>query len=365
MRRLAPLALVLASCSQDYAINASPPEVNPEDITECGFTDVGATGEAAKFRRYDCNPVFTDTNEAWAGGVRSTGFHAEVVLGHPFYQMWYSADEPANGSYGLGYAISADGTNWSPQPANPLLQQSPPQWRASSMDGITVVWDSDQMQYVMAYQGLNLQTGDNGLGFMISDDGQNWLALNGDRPVIDLTQDQNGVGYCWPLALTHTPGEGIRGYIAGGPSGSGICQIYDIAGPDVNNLTPNSAPVLQASEPYDAGGMASAAVVRLDDTYYMFYSGIREYRPVPNTNFVAAYNTTLNLATSTDGRNWVKSPDNPIREIGVTDQPGLVLGIAAQVVGPRVHLWVDDYYPQIDRRGTGYFLYEPNPAPAE
>lgn len=368
MPRVALLVLfalpVLAACSQDYSISSEPPEVDPEDITECGFTQVGDQGQAALFKRYDCNPVFTDSGEAWSSGVRSTGFHAELVLGHPFYQLWYSADRADGNDYSLGYAISADGTDWVPQPNNPLLPVGTPQWRRSSMDGITVVWDSDNLQYVMTYQGLNLNTGDNGIGFMTSGDGQTWTPLNNDQPIIDLTANEGQVSYCWPLTLTHTPGEGLRGYIAGGPQNQ-TCQIYDIAGPDANNLVPNNQPVLAAgpNNSYDAGGMASAAVAVLDGTYYMFYTGIREFRPLEGTNFVTAYNTTLNVATSADGRTWQKHPDNPIREIGVTTQPNQILNIAAQTVGPRIHLWVDDYYPGpgLDRQATGYFLYEPNP----
>lgn len=348
------LLVLLLSCKQDYAIGTEPPVVNPEDVTECGFTPVGTTG----FERYDCNPVFTDSGEAWAGGVRSTGFHAEVVLGHPFYQMWYSADQAGSDSYGLGYAISADGTTWDPMPANPLIDGQPPTWRASSMDGITVVWDDDNSQYVMAYQGLNLNTGDNGIGFMVSPNGQDWLALNGDQPVIDLTQEVDGIGYCWPLGLNHTPGEGLRGYIAGGPGN--VCEIYGFSGADVNSLSPATTPILAAGpDPYDQQGMTSAAVVQLNGTYYMFYVGIREFRPIQGTNFIAAYNTTLNLATSQDGMVWTKSPANPLRDIGVTTEPNQVLKVAAQVVGPRVHLWIDDYYPTIDRLATGYFLFEP------
>jgi len=365
MTRISPiLALLFAACSQDYTINGQPPEVNPEDITDCGFTPVSdGGGQASLFRRYDCNPVFTDSGEDWADGVRSTGFHAQLVMGHPFYQMWYTANTAGGASYQLGYAISADGTDWEPLASNPLLSADNPAWRASAMDGITVVWDSTFEQYVMTYQGLNLNSGANGIGFMVSDDGRDWVALNNDRPVFDLREDNGGVSYCWPLTLTHSPEDGLRGYIAGGPPGTNICQIYDIAGPDVNNLVPNSQPVLQAGQTYDAGGMASAAVVKLEDTYYMFYTGIKEYRPLDGTNFVIAYNTTLNIATSPDGRTWTKSPDNPIKEIGVTNQPSKVLSLAAQVVGPRVHLWIDDYYPdpEIDNLATGYFLYEPNP----
>lgn len=352
MRRIGWVVL-LAACTQDYQIGNQPPVVNPEDITECGFTPVGATG----FQRYDCNPVFTDSGEDWAGGVRSTGFHAEVVLGHPFYQLWYTANTAAGDGYQLGYAISADGTDWQPLPGNPLLQQVVPTWRASSMDGITVVWDSDRSRYVMVYQGLNLNTGDNGIGFMTSVDGQSWLAQNGDQPVIDLTGQGGDVSYCWPLTLTHEPGSGYTGYIAGGQGG---CEVYRYAGPDIFELSIDPTPVLAAGPAaYDQEGMTSAAVVELDGTHYMFYSGIREFRPIQGTNFVAAHNLTLNMATSTDGVNWVKSPNNPLREIGVTNDPNFVIKVAAQVVGPRVHLWIDDYYPELDRLATGYFLYEP------
>lgn len=347
--------VALTGCTQDYTIGNEPPVVNPEDVTECAFTPIGATG----LSRYDCNPVFTDSGEAWAGGVSSTGFHAEVVLGHPFYQMWYSASAAQGGGYGLGYAISADGTTWEPMPANPLLDGPTPAWRASSMDGIRVVWDSDESQYVLAYQGLNLNTGDNGIGFMTSPNGQDWTPLNNDQPVIDLTVEQGGIGYCWPLALTHTPGEGLRGYIAGGAGN--VCEVYGFEGPNAASLTPLTTPILRAGpDAYDQQGMTSAAVAELDGVMYMFYVGIREFQPIPGTSFIAAYNTTLNLATSTDGgATWTKSPDNPLRDVGVTTNPNKVLTVAAQVVGPRIHLWIDDYYPELDRLATGYFLYEP------
>ena len=82
----------VGACDQDYSISAQPPEVNPEDVTECDFSPIGGTtSQSSLFRRYDCNPVFTDSDEGWAEGVRATGFHAELVLGHPFYQLWYTA----------------------------------------------------------------------------------------------------------------------------------------------------------------------------------------------------------------------------------------------------------------------------------
>jgi hypothetical protein len=49
----------LFGCAQDYALEATPVDVNPGDVVECGFTEV----EGTDFSSYDCNPVFTTTDE--------------------------------------------------------------------------------------------------------------------------------------------------------------------------------------------------------------------------------------------------------------------------------------------------------------
>ena len=33
--------------------------------------------------------------------------------------------------------------------------------------------------------------------------------------------------------------------------------------------------------------------------------------------------------------------------------------VAARAVGSRIHIWVEDYYSDIDANGIGYFLYVP------
>ena len=37
--------------------------------------------------------------------------------------------------------------------------------------------------------------------------------------------------------------------------------------------------------------------------------------------------------------------------------------VAAQVVGRRIHLWIDDYYEEVGGNAVGYFLYEPDIEP--
>jgi hypothetical protein len=366
MRTAATLTLLaLAGCGQEYNVS-SPVNVDPNLITECPFSPVPGT----RFQRYDCNPVFTGSDEEWATSTGSVGFHVEEVLGHAFYQMWYATGLTDGTGMGIGYAISTDGTSWESLPTNPGYQSPSSGWNRDSLGATAVVWDSNADQYVMAYQGVNYDTDANGLGMLVSEDGRTWSEANDGEMYVNLSADVAGVTYCWPLSLAHDPELGFRGYIGGsnaGPLGGGdICEVYYYGGPDLQNIRPdNDAPVLRAGQGvHDQKGVANAAVVELDGTWYMFYVGINEWQPVPGTNFVMPLNTTVNLATSPDGLDWTKSEDNPILEVSVVqDTPFRIGTIAAQTVGPRIHLWIDDYYPDLDTNAVGYFLYEPGIEP--
>jgi hypothetical protein len=215
----------------------------------------------------------------------------------------------------------------------------------------------------MAYQGVNFDTDGNGLGILVSPDGQSWTESNHGEALLNLSEPLGNVKYCWPLALTWESGVGYKGYINGGPGAySDVCQVYGYGGPDLDHLDPtDGGPVLKAGpDNYDIKGMASAAVVKFDGVYYMFYVGIREWKPIQGTNFIAPSNTTLNLATSEDGVHFTKDDDNPITEISLVDDPYQIGNVAAQVVGSRIHLWIDDYYDDVGANAVGYFLYDPN-----
>lgn len=360
---LCALPAVLTGCGQEYEVLQGPVEIDPADVTECGFTPISGT----RFQRYDCNPVFTNTDEDWVeGGVGSIGFHAEEVLGHPFYQMWYSTGRE-DGNYGVGYAISADGTNWEPLGGNPVIKNPESGWNRDSMGAVTVVWNDDEKEYVLAYQGINYDTNANGLGMMTSRDGQDWEPFNDGDFLIPLSQPlNNNIRYCWPLSLTWSADDGFLGYITGGRGiASTTCQIYAYQGDDLNSIEPLPEPVLKAGpEAYDREGQAAAAVVKFEGTYYMFYTGIPEWRQSQaDPDFINPYNTSLNIATSEDGLNWVKSEGNPITEIALMTDPMVIGNVAAQVVGPRIHLWIDDYYEDVGTTAVGYFLYEPDIKP--
>jgi hypothetical protein len=218
--------------------------------------------------------------------------------------------------------------------------------------------------YYMMYQGINLDSGSTKLGMYESPDGLTWIK-SPQSPLLDFTQEYAGNSYCWPLALTKTSDGMLNGYLAGGPrdllSPTGTCQIYKFSGPDFDNIDLDPQPIIEAGpKNYDKAGMTSAAVVEFEDTFYMFYSGFQKWTAV-NDFFVAATNIRLSVATSPDGLDWTKDDDNP-KPVHASES-GYIGNVSAQKIGSRIHLWISDYYEELDESAVGYFYYEPNIEP--
>lgn len=357
--RTAPLAfLLLVACEQDYEVVPKAPDVNPGDITECGFTRV----EDTAFYRYDCNPVFSTTGEEWADTIRGTTFLVSEVLGHPFYQMWYTGvSEGAGEAFGLGYAVSPDGTNWTPHKENPLLEEPEDRnaWDADAMDGMAVVWDPEAERYVNLYQGYNLEgTTPWGLGVATSPDGVEWKRIDAN-PVVNL---QEGIGrvaqWCWPLGLTLGDVTGYTGYVAGATATSG-CEVYRINGRDVSHWEPDSDLVFGAGErgAWDDEGFISLAIATLKGTKYAFYVGFSDWEN--HGSYRSALYPFLGMAVIEDG---VWRREGGIIPINMTEE-GAVTAVAARTVGSRIHLWVTDEYDGVS--AVGYFLFDPEAAAAE
>ena len=364
------LTSVLTACSVDYELSGDRPDVNPGDVTECPFTQL----EGTDLFEYDCNPVFTSTDEDWGGDVGSVGFYATDVMGHPFYQMWYTSSSTDQfGSFGMGYAISSDGTNWDTHPNNPLFEADPNAWDKDSVAGQVIVWDPIEKEYVMAYQGFTLGTGEFdwdtletdegtwGIGVATSPDGISWTKSS-RNPVINFTEDfdpfSSEISPCWPLTITLNNRGAFRGYIAATKTeeallGEAACHIYAMNGVDAETwMIDDSEPVFEAGTGYDRMGFTSASVVELGNTQYMFYTAFTDW--VQFDGYQSAANITVNLATSTDdGATWVRDANNPL-PISTT---GVASSVAAQVIGDRVHIWLTDQFD--GQSAIGYFLYEP------
>ncbi|MFT7519710.1 MAG: hypothetical protein ACI9MC_001853 [Kiritimatiellia bacterium] len=346
--------LLFAACSDygAYSFTAIQPDVHPDEVTECGFTPV----ESSDFFSYDCNPVFETSGEQWAPEVGATTFHVTEVLGHAWYQMWYVGvpSEESQGDYALGYAVSDDGTHWTSHTDNPQLSSpSADAWDSSGMDAMQIVRDPVSEQYVMLYQGYNLNSSEWGLGVATSVDGRDFtrLPLN---PVVDLSAGDGPVqGWCWPLGLTLGEVAGFTGYISGYDRSNGACEVYTIAAGDLTQWRPRPDKVLAAGPAgqFDDEGMISIAIAELDGERHMFYVGFGDWEE--RGSYRVTRSQYLGHATSTDGKVWNKQGVIPIHR--TTD--GLINTVAAHTVGDRIHLWVTDDYD--GHQAVGYFLYDP------
>lgn len=355
--RLSPaLVLVLIGCPSEYEVIPEPPDVDPGDITECDFSRVLDTD----FYEYDCNPVFTTSGETWANAIGSTTFNVTEVVGHPFYQLWYigAADGDVLGDYGLGYAISDDGTAWTSYTGNPVIE-SPPQpnaWNYSGMQGMQVVWDPGAMQYLLLYGGYNVDTSQWMLGVATSPEGRTWTQ-SAANPVFDLTRPTGGLqGFCWPLGLSLGTVAGYKGYVAGYATPDGPCAMYSLSSTDGESWSMDTQMVLPAGQQgswYDEGYIGTS-IAQLGDTWYLFFVGFGAWESFGT--YKSSKNMYLGWATA-EGQpaNWQVQPERiPINQTS----EGEVGAVAAHRVGNRIHLWVSDTWD--GESGIGYFLFDPN-----
>lgn len=361
--------VLLAACEQDYEVNPTPPDVDPADVTECGFTRV----ESTAYYRYDCNPVFTSTGEDWADQIGSTAFNVTEVVGHPFYQLWYTGlvdDGTSFPPYAMGYAVSPDGTEFTASKDNPVLDKGEPEeFDSDYMSGNQVVWDPESAQYVMIWQGIHDDPVPtkilNGLGVATSEDGRSWSRL-GKNPVFDFGQDDaREVNYCWPLDLTLGEVSGYTGYVAGSSGGDNVCEVYKLNASSLGDWKASDQVVLPVGErdSWDGTGMISMSIASLGGTRYMYYVGFESW--TRQGNYVLATNSKLGLAMyDEDQGEWVKE-DGPL-PLNLTED-GDVSGVEALRVGNRIHLWITDLY-EVDgeeKQAIGYFLYDPDFAAEE
>lgn len=342
------MLLLLWSCTQDYEL-VEPVDVDPGEVTDCDFTQVA---DATDFYAYDCNPVFTTSGEDWAPDVGSTAFNVTNVMGHPFYQMWYVGNEGLDGSWGVGYAVSSNGTDWEPYAGNPLWTAPDNQgWNHTNIDGLQVVWDPDVETYMMLYQGYNIPKSIWLMGVSTSPDGVNWDHYD---PPDALSADT----WCWPLGLELGPITGYSGYIAGntGSNNQGLpsCEVFQLDGGGPDNWQASSVKVLGlgAQGQWDDSGVASMDIAWLGDTAYLFYVGFGDWNNFGT--YVSAKDVYLGWAVSSDGSNWEKAGIIPLNN---PDRPGEVSAVNAHTVGKRIHIWLTDQYDE--GTGVGLFLFDP------
>ena len=356
-------------CSSDYDIVPRKPDIDPSAITACDFEQVDDTS----IHRYTCNPILTQEINDSGRGIDGVGFSVTEVLGHPFYQVWYTSSSEESGGYSLNYAVSSDGIQWEHHPSNPVLSSEQGFWDQDVMSVPIVFRDPTLERYVLAYQGATFASsaeeyGEWGMGISTSEDGVYWSRID-DEPVIDFVTDfyqsfDADIRPCWPVTMQAND-TGYVGYITASVVGSNhACQLYSLQSTDLMSWDiTTTEPILTTGLSFDRMGFMDASIVEWtdpetgDSTLYMFYIGFAEF--VEQGTVQQASDSGLGIAMSIDGGlTWSKHSDNPL-PIAMTDY-GHLSSVDARVVGSRIHLWIGDLYD--GEGGIGYFYYEPSTA---
>ena len=347
MLRLLPL--LLSGCVE-YNFSQQV-DVSPGDITECGFTPFE---DMPALSAYDCNPVFTTSGEDWVGSLGSTAFTSTQVLGHPFFQIWYEGVQ-SDGTWSIGYAVSENGTDWLPHPRNPYWPaQGSSDWDTHFQRPV-VSWDPNLDGYTMLYGGFS---DDNffGLGVAGARDGVQWTR-SPHNPLLDLTIFYEDIDLAWPVEMDIRPGQ-YDVYMGGNRGDTDVVDLYRIQTDNIEDLMQPAEKVFSAGSAgaWDDQGFVDATVVELDGRTYMFYVGFADWDTSGST--MSVLQSHVGLAVSDDqGGSWKRLSDEPL-PLSRTST-GNINMVAAVRIGPRIHIWVDDYYPELNTSAIGYFLYEP------
>jgi predicted GH43/DUF377 family glycosyl hydrolase len=193
------------------------------------------------------------------------------------FKMWYGASTIYHGVSNSGYATNADGNcDWDKHPGNPLagLEPGPPgAWDENGVWPSTVLFDgSSYRMWYGSSQGDPLGGGKSAIGYATSTDGLSW--------------------------------------------------------------TTNPDPVLEATEPWEEDKVYFPEVVRIGDSFAMWYSGLATL-PSPDR-------ANIGYAVSPDGINWGKWPGNPVL---IPEPPNNAVDSMSVIFeGNMIHGWVTHQY---------------------
>ena len=228
-----------------------------------------------------------------------------VLYENGTFKMWYTGIEGSPYNDKIGYATSSDGFAWNKYPENPVLRPSPPEkWDDTVVRYPYVIFNG--VEYLMYYGALTSSASPHHwrIGVANSSDGINWekYPLN---PVIDL-----GAPGSWDDESIHSCSvvynEGLyQMWYSGSPSG-GIDngEIGYATSTDGYNWTkyPGNPVFLKGGGGTWDSLLVADPMVRYDNgVYHLWYSG-RD----------TVGNNAFGYATSNDGINWIKFPNNPI-----------------------------------------------------
>jgi formylglycine-generating enzyme required for sulfatase activity/predicted GH43/DUF377 family glycosyl hydrolase len=259
---------------------------------------------AASLVKHERNPVFGPGKPGdWDD--QGCGCFSLAKVGEQF-MLWYNASSKRQKGWQIGLATSTDGIEWNRSAANPIM---------GSGGMPSVLKDGDS--YHMLYSA--------GGGFMLakSPDGVTWKQ-HGTGPVLC------GVGESNDPCLQKFGDQFVLWYCG---KVDGHYRILRATSRDCIQWESDPTPVipLGAEGEFDSNGHAGPEVLKVEDTYFLFYLGNDKKRA----------RWSAGVATSKDATTWTKSAANPVLDIGGPDawDGGSLMGLSVLWLDGRFHVW--------------------------
>ncbi|MBI4427939.1 MAG: T9SS type A sorting domain-containing protein [Ignavibacteriales bacterium] len=272
----------------------------PIAVTMILLLAVGSTNSQTKWFKYEGNPVLSvGPSGAWDG----ISVHpSRVVLEDSLFRMWYTGWNGTN--LRIGVAVSPDGVTWSKHASNPVMSGGlAGSWESvGAMDAYVL---RSGLGYEMWYTGVNASWL-YAIGHATSPDEITWTK-DSANPVLS-----QGSWYTrgpdMPSVLDGFSDSRLM-WFTGEPIAHEDFQIGFALGTNYANAnwTPLANPVFSYGSPgsWDDDKVFYPRVLQPGIAYEMFYVGERSNG-----------RSQFGYATSADGKNWTRSPDNPVLKLG-------------------------------------------------
>lgn len=230
------------------------------------------------------------------GDWDGVGIHQSIVISDAGeYKMWYRGWDLTSNSFGL--ATSPDGVTWIKHANSPMLTPTE-DWEDGDLGHPHVI--KDGAIYKMWYAPNN-----RAVGYATSSDGINWTKY-AENPILEGTPgawDKDGISA--PFVIKFGPNDYRMWYQDGN-----YAKIGYATSSDGINWTKHPDPVLTQGprDAWDDERVSDPNILFDGVTYHMWYTG--------------QDGSTLRIgyASSPDGINWTKSPNNPLLSSGTANE---------------------------------------------
>ena len=219
-----------------------------------------------------------------------------VLYDGKMFRMWYLGGH--SGSTAIGYATSLDGVSWTKYPT-PVLTHGPPGSFDSSQLGLGSVLQKNESFFLMWYGGSNHVSFLNGaIGLATSQDGINWVKYDGNPVLRSTPIDQLVLASPFVVRLNNTYNMWYTGKSQADPSQT--TRILYAISYDGIKWTKWPHPVFSPStvpDTWDSGAVYSASAFYDGKNFGLWYTALNESYQSPRIGF----------ATSPDGATWTRS----------------------------------------------------------